>query len=214
MKKTFWSALTILIMTALLLSGCGGNYDSGKDFSRGSASDNTYTSAYSGLTFTLPGEDWQFASEEEMAAMMDVSVDLLNNVGIETSEEEVSAVTIYDMVARDPYSGTNVIILYENLALTQGGLAYDAKHYIEASNEVLQQTGMYDTFSEIGETSINGEVYITQNIKGDISGLASDQYYFVRRIDDYMLTVIISLFGDQYDIDSIMGNFTNANSEA
>ena len=74
-----------------------------------------------------------YASDEEMASMMNVSVDILNDVGISASQEEINAVTIYDMIAQDPYSGTNVIILYENLSLVQDlsliHISYDYKSY-------------------------------------------------------------------------------------
>ena len=135
-----------------------------------------------------------------MASMMNVSVDILNDVGISASQEEINAVTIYDMIAQDPYSGTNVIILYENLSLVQDGLSYSAEDYLQASNEMLEQTGFYDNFSATSEVTLCGETYVSQNITGNMNGVATNQYYFTRRIDDYMLSIIISLFGNQYDI--------------
>ena len=211
MKKILISAAIILTMTAMFLGGCADNnsdYNTGKTFSRGTITDNIYSSEYSGLTFTPPNSDWVYASDEEMASMMNVSVDILNDVGISASQEEINAVTIYDMIAQDPYSGTNVIILYENLSLVQDGLSYSAEDYLQASNEMLAQTGFYDNFSAISEVTLCGETYVSQNITGSMNGVATNQYYFTRRIDDYMLSIIISLFGNQYDIDSMLANFS------
>ena len=182
--------------------------NSNSTFSRGTITDNVYSSEYSGLTFTPPNSDWIYASDEEMASMMNVSVDILNDVGISASQEEINAVTIYDMIAQDPYSGTNVIILYENLSLVQDGLSYSAEDYLQASNEMLEQTGFYDNFSATNEVTLCGETYVSQNITGNMNGVATNQYYFTRRIDDYMLSIIISLFGNQYDIDSMLANFS------
>ncbi|MBS1348402.1 MAG: hypothetical protein HP052_02875 [Firmicutes bacterium] len=210
MKKILISVAIILTMTAMVLGGCADNNatnDNGNSFSRGVVTDNVYASQYSGLTFTLPS-DWVYASDEEMASLMNTSVDLLNNAGIEASQEEVNAITIYDMIARDPASGTNVIILYENLALSQGGLAYSAEDYLKASNAMLEQTGYYDNFSEISERTISGDTYVCQNITGNMNGMTTNQYYFARRIDDYMLSIIVSLFGTQYDLESITANFS------
>ena len=41
-----------------------------------------------------------------------------------------------------------------------------------------------------------------------MNGMATNQYYFARRIDDYMLSIIVSLFGSQYDLESLMANFS------
>ncbi len=211
MKKILISIAIILTMTATLLGGCAddnADNNSNSTFSRGTITDNVYSSEYSGLTFTPPNSDWIYASDEEMASMMNVSVDILNDVGISASQEEINAVTIYDMIAQDPYSGTNVIILYENLSLVQDGLSYSAEDYLQASNEMLEQTGFYDNFSATNEVTLCGETYVSQNITGNMNGVATNQYYFTRRIDDYMLSIIISLFGNQYDIDSMLANFS------
>ena len=209
MKKKLITTAIILTMVITVLGGCANN-NSGNDdqFPRGTVTNNVYSSDFSGLRFTLPDDTWVYASDEEMTQLMNGSVDMLNDAGIEAEQEDVAAISIYDMIAREPASGNNVIILYENLKISQGGLAYNAADYLKAATEMLKETGYYTDFSEISEKTIGTETYAYQNIKGNISGVDTNQYYFARRSDDYMLSVIISLFDNNYNLESILANFS------
>ena len=66
MKKILISIAIILTMTATLLGGCAddnADNNSNSTFSRGTITDNVYSSEYSGLTFTPPNSDWSYASD-------------------------------------------------------------------------------------------------------------------------------------------------------
>lgn len=115
MKKTIALVLSIVLMLGTL-TACGKKEEK-VEFSRGTMSGNTYTSTFAGIKFEAP-DDWTLASEEELNAMMNVALDTTDANALQKKYLELS--TVYDMIAIAP-DNTNVMIMYENLALTPGG---------------------------------------------------------------------------------------------
>ena len=207
MKKLLFSVI-LLFTIAAVFSGCQSEIEY-PPLERGSISENTYHSDYSGLNFTLPDTNWQFSTDEELANMMSISVDALNNIGLNTSQEMMELTTIYDMSAINPFTGSNVIVLYENLAASIGGMQYNEEDYINTVNDYLSQASYYEnlSFGEITEVTVSGHTYFSQEQTATISGIPVAQYYFVRKIDNYMLSIVVTVFSDD-DIESIMSNFS------
>ena len=116
MKK--WLALLLAAMMALALVACGdtpaNNDNDNKDndtkteeFARGSWDGNVYTNDSLNLTVTVP-DGWKIATDEELAAIMGITIDSLTEQGV--SEEFLKAQNTYEMMAQDPTNGSNVIV--------------------------------------------------------------------------------------------------------
>ena len=97
MKK--WLALLLAAMMALALVACGdtpaNNDNDNKDndtkteeFARGSWDGNVYTNDSLNLTVTVP-DGWKIATDEELAAIMGITIDSLTEQGV--SEEFLKA---------------------------------------------------------------------------------------------------------------------------
>ena len=136
MKKVIKNTLLIILVASMLflLVGCGGKditttneaekneskditttneeeKNESKEFSMGEWKNNVYTNDFLGLKFNLP-EGWSYSSDEEIAKMMDLGVDLLNDE--QKMESEVAKLTsVYYMVANDPNTGNSVVLLSE-----------------------------------------------------------------------------------------------------
>ena len=128
MKK--WLALLLAAMMALALVACGdtpaNNDNDNKDndtkieeFARGSWDGNVYTNDSLNLTVTVP-DGWKIATDEELAAIMGITIDSLTEQGV--SEEFLKAQNTYEMMAQDPTNGSNVIVMAENLTVSVGGI--------------------------------------------------------------------------------------------
>lgn len=127
MKK--WIALVLSVLMILSLASCAVSPAEVADevndlvedvkeeiapkMVRGTVEGEVYTNTTAGLKFTKPAA-WVYSTDEELAALMDAGAEV---VGIEDLEEALEDTgTVYDMMATDPTTGTNVNILYENLA--------------------------------------------------------------------------------------------------
>ncbi|MEL7604241.1 MAG: hypothetical protein AAGU77_13880 [Bacillota bacterium] len=202
MKRIIPAAL--LVVMALLLCGCSIFYTAYDNalpdtLARGVIAQGVYTSDYAGLSFTAP-EGWTFTTDEELADLMDMSADAMSDAGMEFSEDALKKQVLYDMQAKDPYTGANVLLLYENLALT-GNTGISETKYLETTIKQLKDADVYAyAFGEITETQLCGQTY--QMVQADMTDYGMTQYYYARKVGKYMLCTIISLpsAGDVSDI--------------
>ncbi len=184
--------LAIIMAVALLCcTACGQITEEDKELVRGTVENGVYTSEFADFTFTPPS-NWTFASDDEILAMMDLS-------DSDMTEEEKKNIelgklkTVYDALATCD-DGANVIIMYENLALTTGGTSYDEAAYAEALATGLIEQGITADTNELKEMTINGNTYFAftgtfVNVELDIV-----QMYLLRKIDDYMLCICITTY--------------------
>ena len=106
--KKITSLLLALVMTFLLVACVGG-----VNISRGTISDDgVYRSESLSMSFTKP-ESWVYSTDEEIAELVNISVEMFDNEDFEKALENNAA--IYDMMAKDLLTSTNVIVGYENL---------------------------------------------------------------------------------------------------
>lgn len=188
------------LFAAAALTGCSGF----AKLTRGTIEGNTYTSEYGGLTFEKP-DSWVYASDEEIAEIMGVGADLISDSGTEFSKKMLEKQSVYDMMAQDKTTGSNVIVYYENLALVVGGTKTTEEEYIELLKKGLTDAAVFQyEFSDVTEQVISGETYLTFTAK--LIDLGGTQTYYVRRVDKYMLGVIVSSFGED-NVAEIAGYF-------
>lgn len=175
-------------------------------FTRGEWKDGVFKSEYLGFSFTLP-EGWTPASDEEIAELMQVSVDMLTDEQ-KFVNEMAKVKIIYDMMATQEGGGPNISIMVENLALSVGGTDYDEQKYSAVVAEQLPQVP--DLGAKLlgsSEATIAGEKYLRQDFSAYDGQLTLT--YFFRRVDKYMLVMIdTAVTGQEPTADSIVNYFS------
>ena len=134
-----------------------------EDFERGTIDGDTYRSEFFGISYTLP-EDYQFASDEQLAEMANITTDMLEDEASQKALE--SGRVLFDMYAYAP-DGQNISITIEKAnALTGVLISVDQYREICISklDGQLEGTGMEvtahdDTTYRIGDTD-----YLAENI--------------------------------------------------
>lgn len=178
------------------------------ELTRGVWDGNTYTSEYAGITFTMP-ENWISATDEQIASMMSVSVDIMSDAGLEVSEEMLQLQAIYDMMATDTLTGTSVLVMYENLAVVVGGSSYTEKQYLEEVSKQLDTASMGNANEEITEETLCGNTYTVMKVELEVQDISATQYYYMRKIDKYMQGIIISVMnGDEDTATQVLSYFS------
>jgi len=193
MKRIITAGL--FAFTAFLLCGCSLVYTAfdkalPDTLTRGVLEDNVYSSAFAGLMFTAP-EGWEFATDGELADLMDMGADAMSEAGLEFSEEAPEKQVLYDMQARDPATGANVLLMYENLALS-GNTGMSEEKYLEQVAKQLKDADSYEyEFGGIAETQLCGQSYRT--VQAEMTDYDVTQHYYARKVGKYMLCIIVSL---------------------
>ncbi len=164
--------------------------EANKEITRGVINGNSYTSEYSGISFTKP-DAWTYSSDEELAALISVSADQLNTTNFAKSVAEMG--TVYDMMATDPATGSNVMVLYENLKITNAGNALSAKEYLDVlKTQLPTQSGMDYNFMAEETVTLNGNEYVKGTFTLTVDTSIISQVYYMRAIGDVMSVVIVT----------------------
>ena len=189
MKKILCALLAVLMMMSIV--GC--STESAK-FDPGKVVGNVYTSEYAGLTFTAP-EGWTFASDEEIADLMGLSMELVTDN--EAAQKIAELTTVYGMMAKSADQLNNVQVVFENTSLT--GSKLSAEDYVElvASqlDTVYADFGATFEASDVETIKIGTNDYSYIDISVDMGdGLVLEQGYACRKIDKYMASIVITAY--------------------
>lgn len=172
--------------------------------SRGQWDGATYHNEFANLTYTLP-ENWIASTDEEMATMMGIGIDMMQDASMNFTPEMLEMQTLYDMMARDTTTNSNVAVMFENLSVMPGGIFIDEAAYLEALKIQLSQvTQINYTIGEVSEVTLGGETY--QSLQADDAALGISQTYFLRKKDNFMIGLIATTMAND-DLATIMANF-------
>ncbi|MDO5123881.1 MAG: hypothetical protein Q4D44_04360 [Eubacteriales bacterium] len=171
---------------------------SGKGYTHGVVEGNVYTSEMTGLTFTAP-DGWSFRTDEELMELMDGVYDEEVEDAFTNAAAKMNTVT--EMMAIDDNSGTNVIIVYENLLLT-GNSGISEEEYFELAKTYGSFEGLA-IFDELESVTLSGKdcKYVQINNEG------ITQYYYMMALEDYMCIIVATNAGDttRSEIESMFG---------
>jgi hypothetical protein len=163
---------------------------------------NVYTNAFAKLMFTLP-EGWAAATDEQIAALMGQAADILTDKQ-KWLAESAKLTTIYDMMAQDPVTASSVAVMFENLSVS-GGTKLTEEEYLDlVTQQMAALETMNYTFEEPYETTIGGAAYKTVQAYEETNKVT--QFYMVRKQDQYMVILLITIAGDT-KIDDILAYF-------
>lgn len=176
--------------------------DISKTFEKGTVSGNTYSSTFSNIKFEAP-DGWVFATDEELSQSMNAGADVVgDDIGLKDAElnkKLIEKTTIYDMMASNEYTGENVIVLYENIkAYGLDPEEFSETDYINQVKKNLttmnNDTLSYTQKGGIETISIDGMDFTKTIFTAEIKGydVSIEQIYYVHKIDDYMVGMILS----------------------
>lgn len=101
----------------------------------------------------------------------------------------------YDFIAKHTQTGTSVSIIYDDLTQTDGGTLVRMEDYVEAIRDGMANSDDYTyQCSEVETKHLHGEEYrVFLVATEEIEGM---QHFYIRRIDDTMMIMVITLQGE------------------
>ena len=172
-----------------------GNETKTTDISRGEWNGNQYVNEFANIKFNLPS-GWSKYSDEQIAQVMNVGVELLNDDQKKLAELAQSMV-IYGMVANDDTTKANVSVLLEKptMKITPESYATSLKQQLEAVSSIQYK---------VNETAT--EEYTALTSTASVSGVEIGQSYYIRAEGDYIITIIVTTTGEG-QLDTILKCF-------
>lgn len=181
----FVRALTIC-MAVSLLTGCDSLRSTKEEkLSLGTWENDVYTSTFVDVSFTLP-EGWIYASEEEIAAEMNLKSEWLSDEGKHLSEV-AKLTSVFDMTASDPVSNDQVKIMMEKLYAE-----VSMETYIDAfSGNLINMVVSYETsIGPVDTQVIAGRKYTS--LMTSVAEYDMEQQYFFRKEGSYMIVILLA----------------------
>lgn len=177
-----------------------GNETKTTDISRGEWNGNQYVNEFANIKFNLPS-GWSKYSDEQIAQVMNVGVELLNDDQKKLAELAQSMV-IYGMVANDDTTKANVSVILEKPAIkiTPESYATSLKQQLEAVSSIQYKV------NEIATAKVGSEEYTALTSTASVSGVEIGQSYYIRAEGDYIITIIVTTTGEG-QLDTILKCF-------
>ena len=170
-----------------------------KKIERGIWANDVYTNDFAGITFNLPS-GWKYSSDEEIAEMMNIGVDLLNEDQKELAKiaEQTS---LYDMVAQDPTTGTSVMVMFEKTAIK-----VTTDFYIDKLKSGLEDVDSLNySIGDVTTDNIAGETYTV--LSTTVPAYNMVQKYYIKPEGNYFVVVLFTYLEGKAELNSILGNF-------
>lgn len=128
-----------------------------------------------GVSFSLNGL-WVIQEEEETKTMAEEG----HTIALSTYKEE---------------TGSGICVIYEDLTQTEGGTLVRMDDYVSGLQEQLKNSGEYNySCGEVSKEKLYGELYET--FTASVPELGGKQQYYIRRQDDTMIIMVITVFGE------------------
>lgn len=219
MKKAIKIALIILLVASMLfvLTGCGKEENTATEnnavtneqpveeqkteFSMGKWKDDTYENEFLGVKFNMP-EGWTYSSDEEIAEMMNVGAELLND-DQKVAAEIAKLTSVYYMVANNPSTGDSVSILSEKPLMD-----VTAEYYLnQLKTQLTSVESMSYEVKNISKEEVAGREYETLLVTATMSGIEVSQKYYVYKMDEYFVCIITTSLNGETGINDMMKSF-------
>lgn len=228
MKKTFKILLIVLslVLALVVLTGCGNNKENtttidntlaktenntgvkiDKNLSTKEAiargeidENNVYTSKFADITFKLP-EGLRYADDTEIANMLNIGTEAITE-NKEDLTELLEQTALYDMVAKDDYYGTSVMVMFEKATLN-----VSIDYYLNNVKTGLEAVTAfnYEIEDELTTETVGGKEYRVLTATVPTYGLT--QKYFVEKKDGYFIVILVTYYDTYVDLDTLLANF-------
>lgn len=176
-----------------------------KQFSHGAWEDRTFTSDYAELTLTLPDESWVISTDEELAQIMDLGMEETDSNLLEKAMMKLTNIT--DMMAQNPETGANIILMYENLGLNPAAKDLTVEGYAQIVADGLKANeSITYTVDEPTTVTLCGNEYLA--LDAHVDGYDLHQTYLMRYEGDMMVDLILTGVGEN-GIDELKAMFAD-----
>jgi len=177
---------------------------SSSEYEKGTFTDNSFESEYLDLRFTLP-DGFVMATEEDIATMMGLGAEMMD---LDSKlVEYANLTTVYEMMATEVASGTNVIVLAEKLSMSN----MTVEQYFTALESQLKavESIQYEIDNEITTVEIAGNSYKQLTASTVAYGKPMVQKYMLRKIDDRMIGFIVTDVSESEEVlNTLMAGFS------
>lgn len=220
MKKILKNMLIVVLVASMLfvLVGCGKEEENTAtenstvtneqpaqeqkvEFSMGEWNNNVYTNNFLGLKFSLP-QGWTYSSDEEIAEMMNLGIELLNDD--QKAAAELSKLTsVYYIAANNPNTGDSVAVMSEkpSMDVTTEFYINQLKSHLSTVESVNYEIG------EISKEKVADREYDTIIATTNVSGIKVAQKYYVYKMDEYFVAIIVTSVTGEEGIKDIIKSF-------
>ncbi len=214
MKKTLKNTLVLLIIGAMLflLTGCGKKEEESKkeekpsedqkvEFSIGKWEDNVYTNDFLGLKFNLP-EDWTHYDKEEMAEIMNLGSEVLDDEQKATSEI-AKLNSAYYMMVNNPNTADSIAVMSEKSTMD-----YTTEFYInQLKSQLTSVSSIKYTVEGTSKEQVGNNECDVLTVSATSSGVKVTQKYYVYKVDKYFIAIIATSMTGETGINEMMANF-------
>lgn len=171
------------------------------EFSLGEWNDNIYTNDFLGIKFQLP-EDWKRFSDEDLAQVMNLGTELLNDDQKKLAElSKINSVSY--MGANNPATGDSIMV-----SSVKSIFDLTAEYFMNGVKTQLQALESIDyEVSEISKEELAGREYYVLTAKSEISGINLIQKFYVYKIDKYFLEIVATTLMGEDAITEMMKAF-------
>ncbi len=159
-----------------------------KEFSSGVVENNVYSSEFSDIKITAPDEKWAFSDKNYLYSLMKIDETADDT---EKSDQKIAEKpTIYDALLSDNATGSNILVLYENLADNPDISEFEHASLVE--DELNASKAYSYKASDPYTVLISNKKYIRLDCSAKIENDTVYVSYFIRKIDKYMLVICIT----------------------
>lgn len=197
MKKNLFIAMFLVLVLALTAAQTAGN----AGFSMGTWNKNVYKNDFLDIKFKLP-DGWKKYGDEEMAELMNLGTDLLND-NQKYITELAKLNLVYYFLVNNPSTGDAILVMSEKSALD-----YTLDYYLVATKTQLETLDKINyQVGEIRTEKVAGKEYGSFLAAVNMGGICKFQKYYVRKMDKYFVSIIATSGNGEEAINDMMKNF-------
>ncbi len=164
-----------------------------KLFSRGRIEGQVYESSFLSLRFTAP-EGWRYASDEELAARMGLSLDIIGEDVFGDEAELAKTIAqqavVHDMAAYAPDDSANVQLTVEDLEASGGAALTEAEYAELLREQLLSLTDLRYEVDQPASGTLAGKPCTILLVRLPDYGMA--QRFCLLREGKYMISVVLT----------------------
>lgn len=168
------------------------------DYEAGVYTSSKYESDFLDYSFTLP-RGYRFMSTEQLAAQMGINTSKYGGNVIALRKEIAKKETIYDMMAYNTQSGSNIIVAIIRKPTIGQSLSGLAEEMIEKLPDYIEGGAVTDPNYEM--TEIMGRTAVKFKVDMDVDGTNLNCDFYAFKEDLYLGCVLIS-YADGYQGDA------------
>lgn len=175
-----------------------------EEYVPGERTDTDYTNTTLGLYFALP-ETMVMASDDEINQLMQVTAEMMYEDPA-TGEKIIDysqLTTVYEMMAIDVATGSNVIVMSEKLPLA----AITVEQYISAMENQLKQTTVEVDFGEPESYTLGSTEFTRLNYSVTSNGTEMNQTMLLKKVGSRMYAIAIS-YPSTVDVSTLLDCFS------